>query len=637
MARHVGLGPVFAFEWLTSSRRWQPYALRSLTVALLLGTMWLVWAESYVGRMGPRDVTIEQQAEVGRGFYTATVMVLLGLVGLAAPAATAGAVCLDKARGNLTLLFATDLSDAEIVLGKLAARLVPVLGMVLCSSPVLAIATLFGGIDPVGLFGAILVVLSCAVFGCSLALTLSVWGKKPHEVLMATYVFGILYVLAAPIYAGVRSLVPGLFLKLPWVPGWQDLAVYNPVFLVIAVIDSPPGMAPVRIGTHAIFFGLSLFASALLIALATWRIRTVTIRQLGSGEGASRRRVRRLSALDALKPDRLGRAGRLLLGMRRLYRRIRPEPSLDRNPVLWRECQRKRPSRWTLAIWGIYVLVCGGFSLQAIVLMVDAWGVGWNSGKDLGIFVNCLQVGSGLLLLSVSAATSLAEERQRGSLDVLLATPLPTRSIIWGKWWGTFRGVSPLLILPTAVTTALAGFSGHYGAVLLMAALILSYGAAITSLGLALATWIPRLGRAVGLTVGCYTGICIGWMFFALFLFEDGSGDGAGLASASPLFGVGAYSALIAGQGSGSDFVEQTAWTIFWTIAYLGAAIALLMATLGTFNRCLGRVDDPSFFDEDDDVPAEKPTGLVATAPLPEPARGAPGSSSAADLLGSDL
>ena len=87
---------------------------------------------------------------MGRGFYGVTTMILLGLVGLAAPAATAGAICLDKARGNLTLLFATDLSDAEIVLGKLAARLVPVLGLILCAAPVLAIATLFGGVDPVG-------------------------------------------------------------------------------------------------------------------------------------------------------------------------------------------------------------------------------------------------------------------------------------------------------------------------------------------------------------------------------------------------------------------------------------------------------------------------------------------------------
>ena len=143
MARRVGLGPVFAFEWLMASRRWQAYAMRSLTVLLLLGVMALVW-------YAWPEATIARQAEMGKVFYRWTAMILLGLVGLAAPAATAGAICQDKARGNLTLLFATDLSDAEIVLGKLAARLVPVLGMILCVAPVLSIATLFGGIDPVG-------------------------------------------------------------------------------------------------------------------------------------------------------------------------------------------------------------------------------------------------------------------------------------------------------------------------------------------------------------------------------------------------------------------------------------------------------------------------------------------------------
>src|SRR5262249_47641318 len=131
MTKLSGPGPVFAFEWLMTARRWQTYALRSTTVLLLLGAMWIVWIESPAGRSATGEMSIVRQAEVGRAFFGTTAMILLGLVGLAAPAATAGSICLDKARGNLTLLFATDLSDAEVVLGKLAARLVPVLGLIL--------------------------------------------------------------------------------------------------------------------------------------------------------------------------------------------------------------------------------------------------------------------------------------------------------------------------------------------------------------------------------------------------------------------------------------------------------------------------------------------------------------------------
>ena len=68
---------------------------------------------------------------------------------LAAPAATAGAICQEKARGTLFDVLVTDLSGTEVVLGKLAARLFPVLGPIAAAVPVLAMATLLGGIDPV--------------------------------------------------------------------------------------------------------------------------------------------------------------------------------------------------------------------------------------------------------------------------------------------------------------------------------------------------------------------------------------------------------------------------------------------------------------------------------------------------------
>src|SRR4029077_10708378 len=161
--------------------------------------------------------------------------------------------------------------------------------------------------------------------------------------------------------------------------------------------------------------------------------------------------------------------------------------SLDRNPVLWREFQRRSPSRWGLAVWGTYVVLCGSFSVYTIVEMIG----GILGVREFGAVINGLQVGAGLLLLSVSAATSLAEERRRGSLDVLMATPLPSRAIVWGKWWGAFRAVPQLLVLPVVLATALSSHTGHYWGVALVAALILAYGAALTSLGLALATWIP--------------------------------------------------------------------------------------------------------------------------------------------------
>ena len=119
---------------------------------------------------------------------------------LVAPAATAGAICLDRARGTLAHVMATDLSDSEIVLGKLAARLLPVMGLVACTWPVMAISTLLGGIDPTALTLGFAIIVTVALLGCAIALALSVWARKPHEVILATYAFWLVVLMAWPVW-----------------------------------------------------------------------------------------------------------------------------------------------------------------------------------------------------------------------------------------------------------------------------------------------------------------------------------------------------------------------------------------------------------------------------------------------------
>ena len=106
------------------------------------------------------------------------------------------------------------------------------------------------------------------------------------------------------------------------------------------------------------------------------------------------------------------------------------------------------------------------------------------------------------------------------------------------------------------------------------------------------------MGRAAALTVGLYTFMSIAWIPLTFSVFPGD--DGMGIAAGSPPMGVGAYSSKLAGDGTPSEFAIQTLWTLFWTVAYGGVALALLLATLGTFDRCLGRIDGPSIRDEDD-------------------------------------
>src|SRR5262249_36746088 len=356
-------------------------------------------------------------------------------------------------------------------------------------------------------------------------------------------------------------------------PGYLALLPYNPVFLAVAPLGAPPGMGPVGLGAQARFCTLGLLTSAMLAAAATWRIRAVVIRQAGRGE-VTRRADRPIGA----NPGRLAWLNRLL-----------PSPSLDGNPVLWREWHRRRPSRWSVAVWGLFGVLSTAFSVWAIV---DALAVGGPGNREMGAVISGIHVSAGLMLFSVAAATSLAEERQRGSLDILLATPLSTRSIVLGKWWGAFRGVAPLTVLPVLIAAALATHTGFALGPLLIGGMVVAYGAAITSLGLALATWLPRMDRAIGLTAGLYVVVLIGAIPVGLVLLGEGPNEaGAGFASASPFWGVGYSTGTFGGNsGAGHNMVGQAAWLAFWIVAYGLVAFGLLLATLKTFNLCLGRI-----------------------------------------------
>ena len=264
MVSQTYLGPVFAYEWVRISRRWQSYAARALIVAVLLVGLASVWVGRTNGQALP---PIQTMAAIGEGFYDTIVFTQLTLVFLAAPAATAGSICHDKASGTLAQTLLTDLSDTEIVLGKLAARLVPVIGVVCCSAPVLALATLLGGIDPRDVTGVFLITASAAVFGCTLSLTFSIWGSKPYEVLLATYAVFAVGMLAVPAAKRVFWVW-----RYPPLPSWT--VVTNPYELALAPYVRPGQFGLVR---SVLLSSALVVISAGLVVLATARIRGVII------------------------------------------------------------------------------------------------------------------------------------------------------------------------------------------------------------------------------------------------------------------------------------------------------------------------------------------------------------------------
>jgi ABC-type transport system involved in multi-copper enzyme maturation permease subunit len=571
-----GPGPVFIYECLTNSRRWQTYALRAAGVAGLLCAM----ATIASSQATTRGQSWRDYAELGQGYFIAMIGVELALVLLAAPAATAGAICLDRARGTLAHMLMTDLSDPEIVLGKLAARMLPVLGLVACTWPVMAISSLLGGIDPIALTLALAIIIAVAVLGSSMALLFSVWARKSHEVILATYTVFILCILFWPIWYMVA--------RAGWVspaPDWGLLA--NPFYVALA-----PYAAPGTLGfwDYFLFFVTTIGMSVVVTAIAVWRMRPVACR----------------GSVEKSKGSRVGWMGRALGWL--------PGPSLDRNPVLWREWHRSRPTRWMTAIVG---LLMGTTFVLCFGAAVDFWVNGISFGPApvwpiIGACSYMLHIIFGLLMLAAIAPTSMAEERQRGSLDLLAVTTLSTREIVIGKWLGTFRLIWPVAIAPGFLALALAtarapanrfgpGLPPDYyrsvtlGArcfgVVVVVATILAHGAMITSVGLALAVWVKRQSRAITLSVCWFILVTAVVPIVTTMMTTGGPGRGETLLLLSPV-PVCANLLNLLSQRNYAFLNGTLSGGTFWVLELAVLAMGLLLLTIRTFDDCFERLPD---------------------------------------------
>ena len=154
MTLRLGLGPVFAYEWLRATRRWTMYAWRAGFVLVLLGGLALVWlAESQ--RNGP--FTMQAPADLAKMFFAIIECVAVVTVLLAAPAATAGVICQEmEDAGPCSMCSPPTNSLQRRDRARQARRrvLLPVLATIAAALPVLALMRLLGGIDPGALGGS---------------------------------------------------------------------------------------------------------------------------------------------------------------------------------------------------------------------------------------------------------------------------------------------------------------------------------------------------------------------------------------------------------------------------------------------------------------------------------------------------
>jgi hypothetical protein len=544
----MGLGPVFQSEWRRLSRQWWLYAVRSAVVAGLLAGLAAVWWQG-VSSLDLRQVI--QIAKAGEWYLKVIVVVQLSMVLLAAPAVTAGTFGTDLARGHVSLMLVTGLAPGEILLGTLCARLLPVLLTVASVVPVLALSSQLGGIPPRALVRLEVVTLGTAVLGCTLALALSVGTKRLHEALTASYLLLVGWVLGYPILVTIQMTSAGPFIPAGWTGWFLDV---NPYWLALQSILAPHSFRP---NEEWIFLAWTLALSLAVALLAAWRLQPVVMGVWG-------------------RPSRRSWLSRRTFDL--------PASLLDSYPVFWRECRSQQSTWWVRLLWGLYLIGAILFSTMAVG---ECMVKGVRRTPWAGLF-NGFQAAVGLGLLSLVTPAALAEDRARGSLEILLSTPISTCSLVLGKWCAYYRLVIGLALLPAIVAAVHAVEEDRWLGVVLASGMVLAHGAAVTSLGIALATWVSRIDRALILSAAASVLVTAAWVPFVAFFFSD-KDLALGLASASPLLGIGVLTTEMA-KASAKDWPVRAGWAVFWIIAYSAAALSLLGATLASFDRCVGRI-----------------------------------------------
>jgi hypothetical protein len=137
--------------------------------------------------------------------------------------------------------------------------------------------------------------------------------------------------------------------------------------------------------------------------------------------------------------------------------------------------------------------------------------------------------------------------------------------------------------------------------------MLLAQGAVIASVGLALATWIRRLGRAVAVSVASYSFFAFGWLVFletgivtaalswlGFFRPDDHNAEQfvAQLAAlACPIGGQMCpleITFMAPGESRDAVYLGETVMLLVTTLI----ALVILALTLATFDRCLGRASE---------------------------------------------
>lgn len=478
--------PVLRRELKASAIRRDLYGFR-MFLAVLLGLVVAITALIVLqGDILQKSVfPAEGLKNFGKGILIGVGVVQLMTLAFLVPSLVGGAIAEDRERDTLQFLLLTRLTRLEITLAKLAGRLAPAFSLTLVGVPFVAFASYLAGFFPE--LGALVV---GGMFSTTLMMgAISLSSSSRH-------------LKAGNARAEAKVLV--------W--GWL---IFSPVLAFVPLPANPYGaflVWPIR------EFGRWVGPSSPVTLILNWQ--WVTGRWLPALADRAQTMVLTQAALTVLA------IGSAVWGLKRHEpRRAKVDPSLDGrppcgdDPIYWREYllpQRSaanlRPLNLLKSLIALARLLLVVLFRLAVVLLIVAvpialikttatmavpafqerWisGSGTTARDDLTWMLQAVSGFLGFLcMLTVTGNTAnkTTTDREKGTWDQLLTTPLEGHEILGSKLRATASGLRPIapVLGPLWLVGLVCGSLHPVGVVL--AGLDLC---AALCLGLALGTWL---------------------------------------------------------------------------------------------------------------------------------------------------
>ena len=335
-------GPVFNIELLTTARRFRYYAIRFGYGLFLLFFIWQndpgLYHNRYFGvHSSEGGMTLQEMAEIGQAVFRTFIFTQGIAILLLTPALVAGVVAEEKRRKTLHYLLASRLTSGEIILGKLAARLLHVGVFLAIGLPIISLLSLFGGVDPKFVVLGFAATMTTSFFLATLAILVSTLARRPREAITLVYILELAWLFLPSIFQFALPMADPFWNQVHEVINSVNewIAPSSPFHLLF--LNGPMGVRGPNALLDALawMMGLQTAYGTLFVMLAIARLRP------GFRNETDSRRW-------------LGRLERAMRG-----RRFLPRPACGDDAMLWKERYVSRSSTLTKVASALVFLVAG--------------------------------------------------------------------------------------------------------------------------------------------------------------------------------------------------------------------------------------------------------------------------------------